>query len=397
MANATQDQDRTARRNGSGPTHDLSRLGDVFLASLNHDIRTPLSGIVGMTDLLMETDLSEEQKEFVSTTKLCADQLLEMMGSALDYAALAAGGVKLQREEFHLPQVIESLVREFEPKAHAKKLSLTTTLSSGIPEYVLGDAVRLRQVLNPLLANAVKFTEAGAIEIAARTKGEVASGRVSLEVRVHDTGIGIAAEQLQVIYDSFRQLESGLSRSYPGMGLGLAVAKKLVEIMGGTIKAESNPGVGSEFIVTVPVDLPADQAADLARLAMAANEDNDDGRPSVLLVDDNDVARRIVTHILRRANYRIDCAVGGAEGIRAAGEYRYNLILMDLQMPNVNGLQATESIRKLPGYKATPILALSANYSEEFTRACKAAGMRAFLSKPIQREALLKAVAEHLR
>jgi CheY-like chemotaxis protein len=164
--------------------------------------------------------------------------------------------------------------------------------------------------------------------------------------------------------------------------------------MGGEITVDSEAGVGSTFHLTIPVSLPAGQMADLARLAAAAEAD---AGPRVLLVDDNDVARRVVTHILQRAGYKIDCASGGEEGIQAAGVHRYDLILMDLQMPNVNGLEATAAIRELPGYDGTPILALSANYSEEFTRACKEAGLQDFLSKPIQRDKLLRAIAQHLQ
>jgi len=375
---------------------DLDRVGNQFIASLNHDIRTPLSGIVGMTELLLETDLSGEQKEYVSTTKLCADQLLEMVNSALEYAALSDGEVHLQKAEFHLPQMLETLAREFAPKAEAKGLQLTTTLSERIPEYVIGDAVRLRQVVAPLLANAVKFTSVGAVELQATTTGITSTGGAPLEVSVRDTGIGIPEDQLDVVFESFRQLESGLSRSYPGMGLGLAVASKLARIMGGEITVESEAGVGTTFHLRLDLELPAGQAADLARLAAAAGE-TEDGRPYILFVDDNDVARRIVTHLLRRAEYSIDCAEGGQEGIRAAQRRQYDLILMDLQMPNVNGLQATAAIREMPGYRETPILALSANYSEEFTRACKEAGLQEFLSKPIQREELLRAVSSHLR
>lgn len=386
-------------KNASAPDNhdagDVSRLGTQFLASLNHDIRTPLSGIVGMTDLLLETELSEEQKEYVSTTKLCADQLLEMMNSALEYAALSAGGVTLERVEFHLVHTLRSTMQEFTPKAGAKGLRLTTHFAERLPEYVIGDAGRLCQAITPLLANAVKFTHSGSIELSARVGGEVVGDRFPLEVSVRDTGIGISQENLRDIFDSFRQLESGLSRSFPGMGLGLAVASKLAAIMDGEVSVESRLGAGSTFHLRVPVQLPPGQSTERARRSAAA-EPADDGRPIVLFVDDNEVARRIVDHILKRAGYRIVCARDGAEGIEAAAARHYDLILMDLQMPNVNGLQATAAIREMPGYQDTPILALTANYSEEFARACKDAGLREFLSKPIQREELLRAVRSHL-
>lgn len=378
--------------NGDG---DASRLGTQFLASLNHDIRTPLSGIVGMTDLLFETDLTEEQQEYVSTTKLCADQLLEMINAALEYAALSAGDVKLEEAEFHLAHALRTAMQEFVPKAEAKGLRIATHFDNSLPEYVIGDAVRLRQAIAPLLGNAVKFTHRGSIELSAGAGGEPEGDRFPLVISVRDTGIGIPQDELQNIFDSFHQLESGLSRSFPGMGLGLAVASKLAVILGGEISVESRPGAGSTFHLRIPLQLPPLKSSDSARRD-AQGAPPEDGRPSILFVDDNEVARRIVDHILKRAGYRIECASGGAEGIEAAAARRYDLILMDLQMPNVNGLQATAAIRNMPGHRDTPILALTANYSEEFARACKDAGLREFLSKPIQRDELLRAVGSHL-
>lgn len=372
----------------------IRKLGDQFLASLNHDIRTPLSGILGMTDLLEETELSPEQREYVSTTRLCADQLLEMVNAALEYTALISGNVELERAEYYLPEALETTVNEFRPKAESKGLAVECRVEDSVPDYVVGDAVRLRQTLAPLLANAVKFTAHGRIAITA-TASAATTGSATLVVTVQDTGIGIARNKLKIIFDSFRQLESGLSRTYAGMGLGLAVARRLAEMMGGNIAVESEPGSGSTFYLTLPLELPpprTEPAGDSAAVPEAAVET----RPRILFVDDNDVARRIVTHILRRANYDIHCASGGREGIEAAAAIPFDLILMDLQMPVVNGLEATTAIRSLPAHRQTPILALSANYSDDFKRTCRSAGLDDFLTKPIQKDQLLTTVAHYL-
>jgi CheY-like chemotaxis protein len=394
MATGTDGAAGNRARPDTGTAGETVRIGDQFVASLNHDIRTPLSGIMGMTDLLLETELSEEQRDYVSTARLCADQLLEMLNSALEYAALTSGGVKLEKTEFHLPKALEELLRECRPKAEAKRLKLSLELSAGLPEYVVGDELRLRQALQPLLSNAVKFTPSGEVEVRARLNGSSEANRISLVVAVRDTGIGIPAARLPEIFESFRQLEAGLSRPYAGMGLGLALARKLAGLLGGGIEVQSQLGQGSTFTLNVPLSLPHALAAGTS--GAEATAEPDDGRPQVLFVDDNEVARRIVLHILKRSNYRAVCAEGGQQGIDAARRTRFDLILMDLQMPVVNGLEATSVIRTIPGYQGTPILALTANYSEEFLRRCREAGFQGFVSKPIQREDLLREMRRHI-
>ena len=373
---------------------DIGQLGEQFVASLNHDIRTPLSGILGMTDLLHETELTEEQQEYVATTKLCADQLLELLNSALEFAALSAGTVTLEPTEFHLPQVIRAVVQEFAVKAEAKNLRLQC-LCDGLPEYAFGDELRLRQALAPLVANAVKFTHEGEILVTGEAPASPGDSETLLQLSVRDTGIGVQPEKLKLIFDSFRQLETGLSRSFAGMGLGLAITRKLASLMGGAIEVESVPGQGSDFRLKIPLQLPHHQTENAT--APVEHPEHDDGAPAVLLVDDNDVARRVVTHILNRAGYRIDCAEDGERGVNAAGNHHYDLILMDLQMPGMNGLDATQAIRRLNGYESIPILALTANYSEEFVRSCGETGFDGFLSKPVQRTQLVAELDRRLR
>lgn len=373
---------------------EAGRIGDQFLASLHHDIRTPLSGILGMVDLLQETELDEEQKEYISTTRLCADQLMEMLNSALEYSALSAGNISIEKSEFHLPQMLEETVQEFAGKAREKGLSLLCELDLGLPSYVVGDAVRLRQAFHPLLVNAVKFTASGSVRVRGSWNG-TGENNHTLTLSVEDTGIGIDQDKLDAIFKSFHQLENGLSRSYAGMGLGLAVARRLASLLGGQIDVESKRGLGSTFRLIVPLDLPP--AAEVHQGPLAGDTEENTAVPQVLFVDDNDVARRVVSHMVKRAGYSIDCAVGGVEGIEAARSKQYALILMDLQMPGVNGIEATRSIRALPGYETVPVLALSANYSEEFVRSCKQAGLRGFLSKPIQRSELLRTLEAFLK
>ncbi|MCP5120564.1 MAG: response regulator [bacterium] len=372
---------------------EISRIGGQFLASLNHDIRTPLSGIMGMTDLLFETDLNGEQKDYVQTTRLCADQLLEMLNSALEFSALSAGSLRTDEVEYHLPQSLRELVNEHLPKAEAKGLTLACHLADDLPEYVMVDPVRLRQVITPLVSNALKFTPRGEVEVIASAK-QAFDSRITFVVSVRDTGVGIPADKLQDIFESFQQLESGLSRTYAGLGLGLAVARKLAGIMGGNIAVESQVGVGSTFHLTIPLRLSTEQPDEAAAAEHAAA--TQDQRQRILLVEDNEVARRVVTHILGRADYYVHCANGGREGIEAASQFRYEVILMDLQMPDVNGLEATAAIRRLPGHARTPIIAVTANYSDEFRARCRDAGLQGFLSKPVQAEELVRTIQKYI-
>ena len=365
------------------------RLADQFLACLNHGIRTPLSGIIGMVDLLAETPLSPEQSEYVETLRLCAAELLEMLNSALDYTALQAGELKLEKAEFNLPEALAAFAAEFRPRAAAKGLSLTCRLDERLPAVAMGDARRIRQMLAPLLSNAIKFTHQGGIEVLA-TLEETAPDGGRLLIRIADTGIGIPEESLETIFEAFRTLEGGLARPHNGLGLGLAIARRLAELMGGEIRVASRPGRGSTFEVSLPLERPGAEPRARGEAAQA-------GPARILLVEDNEVARRILTHMLRRGGYQVDCATGGRQGIEAAAAHRYDLILMDIQMPEVDGLAATLAIRELEGYAETPIVAVTANYSEKFKRACRQAGFADFLAKPVESQQLLATVNRLLR
>ena len=375
-------------RPGDAPD-ELARLKDTFLCSLNHEIRTPLSGILGMTDLLLETPLNEEQQEYVNATRQCAENLLEVLNSALELSALAAGSLKLEETEFHLPDTLRAAVYEHSAKAEAKGLRLLCSLEDHLPETVVGDAVRLRQVLAHIVGNALKFTHEGEVEVSASSR-RGADGRIHVMIHVRDTGIGIAPEQLGVIFDSFHQVDSGLSRSYFGVGLGLTLAQRLTRLMRGEITAQSDLGHGSMFSVEVPFRAP---------LEFPVRDTTAEGgrRHKVLVVEDNPVAQKVVTHILRRGPYFVDCVDSGADALDAVVRRSYDVILMDLQMPGMNGLETTAAIRRLDGCQQIPILAFTANTSDESRARCREYGMQGFLSKPVQSEELLTSVARWVK
>src|SRR6266851_4516986 len=260
------------------PPGELDQLKGMFLASLNHEIRTPLSGILGMTDLLLETQLDDEQREYVNAARLCAESLFEILNATLEYSSLEAGQCSLEESEFNLKETLEAALSQHALKSEAKGLRLISTFDSALPETMLGDAPRLRQLLGHLIANAVKFTPAGTVELRALLDRQ--PGGNSLIVEVRDTGIGIPPDRLDAILESFRQVESGLSRGYPGLGLGLALARKLTSLMQGRINVVSVPGSGSTFTVHLPLRQPADASPEVPGLHACG---------VVLAVDDNPI------------------------------------------------------------------------------------------------------------
>ena len=367
-------------------TDELSELKGQFLTSLNHEIRTPLSGILGMTDLLLETSLSDEQKEYVGATRLCAENLLEILNVTLEFSALSANHLHLEEGEFSLRETLAGLVSEFAFKAESKNVRLRHNFDRSLPPTVVGDALRVRQLIWHLLGNAVKFTQRGEIEVSA-SAGKAGPSGVPVIVSVRDTGIGIRPDQVGSIFESFRQLETGLARNYPGLGLGLAVAQKIALLLGGSISVESELGRGSTFTVQVPLRLPVDPAA-------ASNPGAPRGR--VLVVDDDVIARTIVSHVLGRRAVDVDCVRDGPAAINAASRSRYDLILMDLQMPGMDGFQTAHRLRELASHRETPILAVTANCSSDYRDLCMKNGMQGFLSKPVQSSELVQTVEKYL-
>lgn len=383
-------------RGAPDEVEDLNRLKSRFLASLNHEIRTPLTGILGMTDLLLETSLDEEQKSYVDSARACAETLLAILNSTLEFSDLAAGTLVLEEMDFDLPGSLRAVVSTYEAKAAANGLQLVCSLNPDLPPVALGDPFRLRKLLSHLLDNALKFTHRGQVELVASFH-QSAPDRVNILCKVRDTGIGIAPEKLQAIFESFEQVDSGLSRNYTGLGLGLAIARKLAQLMGGDITVESVSGRGSLFSATVTLRLPAESRA----TETGASATLEGGAPQtqsgrILVVEDSDIAQRIVTHVLERGGYAVRCASSGAQAIQKASTGFYDLILMDLQMPEMDGFTTARQIRCLPGYANVPILALTANATDEYRRECLRQGMQDFLAKPIRAEELLSTLARFL-
>ena len=370
--------------------NDFDRLKGQFLASLNHELRTPLSGVLGMTDLLAETTLETEQREYVDTIRECASQLLEALNALLDFSALSAGNTQAQNVEFAFHGLLDSVAVDAAARAEAKGLRLVRDWDLALPESIFGDERYLRQVLQHLMRNAVKFTNRGLVTLSASILAGLPGG-ARLQIVVKDSGIGIPQDKLRVIFQAFRQLDSGLARCYSGLGLGLALADKLVRLMGGEISVESKVGSGTAFTILLPLAVPAYVAPRPTRDAALPKH-----RPVILVVEDNKIAQRVMEHVLERTDCDVLFADDGASGVRMASSRAVDLILMDLQMPGMDGFAASRAIRNLPGCQAIPILAVTANYSDEHRAICHQIGMQGFLSKPIQRDEFLRTIQAHL-